>query len=161
MAKLVLPLLLALLFGCSASKPVGGSAQADAPVGKNWVLRELDGAPVKRANPEAATIRLDADGRIAGTSACNDVGGEELTWTADASGRSGSIERNQLGTMVTTVVGCWDARAIASGDRFWTQMRNARSWSANATTLTIRFSDGSAAMLASGPRAVASPQAQP
>ena len=161
MTKLVLPLLLALLFGCSASKPVGGPAQADASVRKNWVLRELDGAPVKRANPEAATIRLEAGGRIAGTSACNDVGGDELTWIADASGRSGTIGRNQLGTMVTTVVVCSDARAVVSGDRFWKQIRNARSWSANATTLTIRFSDGSIAVLASDPTAVASPQAQP
>jgi len=152
MFKLTLPLLFAWLSGCSASGLVDGPGQTNALAGKNWVLRELDGARVERANPEAGTLRLQANGRIAGTSACNDVGGDELTWTAGASGRTGSIERNQLGTMVTTVMGCLDARAVASGGRFWAQMRNARSWSANANVLTIRFPDGSAALLTSGPR---------
>ena len=151
MLRHALPLL-ALLSGCGATGIVDPPVKIAAVTGKVWVLRQLEGQHVNRTDAEAATIRFLADHWIVGTSACNDVGGEELTWSANSSGRTGAFRRNQTGATITTAAGCLDALAMQLGDRFWARMIDARDWSASATTLTIRFSDGSGALLAPVPR---------
>lgn len=146
MVRHALPLL-ALVSGCSGSAIVDRSVQNVELAGIVWALRQFEGERVERTDPEAATIRFLADRGIVGTSACNDVGGEELTWSADTSGKKGAIKRSWTGATITTLVGCQDSLAAQLGDRFWARMLAARDWSASATTLTIKFSDGSSALL--------------
>lgn len=48
---------------------------------------------------------------------------------------------------MSTMIGCLDAPAVIVGDRFWTLMKKARSWSIDNDVLTIYFADGSEAEL--------------
>ena len=115
--------------------------------GTTWALRELSGRRVVRTRLESATFSFLEDGGVAGMSACNRVGGEELSWTATRSGRDGTFNRDPLGAMITTAVGCGDDAAMQVGDDFWSRMSKARGWSTSGQSLSISFSDGSTARL--------------
>lgn len=112
-----------------------------------WGLRQFDGMRVASGPLEPATIRFYANNAIGGTAACNAVGGQELTWTAEPSGRTGAFGRNERSATITTAVGCSDPEAAALGDRFWSRMLKARRWTTSALTLHITFADGSKAVL--------------
>ena len=142
----------ALMIGCGALL-TAGVALANVPVqnaglvvGK-WSLRQFQGRSIKHADPEAATLRFLANNRIVGTAACNDVGGDEVTWSADLSGAKGAFARNQAVATITTTVGCANASSMKTGSRFWTRMSDAHDWSLRGKTLTIRFADGATALL--------------
>lgn len=147
MAKVV-PILFACLWASSSSAALGPHIQKAAAIDTSWALRELDGRRVADAKPETATIRLSADHKVFGTSVCNYVGGEEISWNGDQSASSGTFDRNRSGATITTAARCADARAMALGHRFWAQMTTARAWSSNGVTLTIWFADGSKALFA-------------
>ncbi len=138
--------LLSLLSACATSGSVGRPVRYAELTGKVWVLRQLDGARVNRIDSEAVTVRFLPDHGIVGTSVCNDVGGEQLTWSAVSSG-AGVFRLDKTGATIITVVGCQDTSAAQLGDRFWAKMIDARAWSVTMTILTIRFSDGSTAAL--------------
>ena len=146
MSRCALPLL-ALVSGCT-SPAIDWAPQSISSEGATWALRQFAGKQVKRSDPEAATVRFLADHKTVGTSACNDVGGEELTWSADASGEHGAINHDQTRGTITTVVRCSSISAVQLGNCFWADMIKARAWSTTATTLTIEFADRSEARLA-------------
>lgn len=118
-----------------------------------WALRQFGGMPVNLADPEAATIRFKANGAIEGTSACNSVGGQELTWSSEPSGQAGLFHRNEKSATITTAVGCSNTSAAALGDKFWSRMLEARRWSISEFTLRITFANGSGAVLKPPPDA--------
>ena len=114
--------------------------------GKKWILRQLGGEPVRRTDPEAATISLMTNHAVAGTVSCNHVDGKEVTWFAGPSGRKGLFKHNKREPTLMTVMGCSDPAPGQLGGRLWEQMRLSRTWSVTMTTLTITFSDGSTAI---------------
>ena len=142
----------ALMIGCGTLVTTG-VALANAPVQnvglirENWSLRQFEGRSVKHADPEAATLRFLANNRIVGTAACNDVDGDELTWSANPAGAKGAFARNQTGATIITTAGCADASSMKTGGQFWARMSDAHDWSLGAKTLTIKFSDGATAIL--------------
>jgi hypothetical protein len=71
-----------------------------------------------------------------------------INWSADPAGAKGTFARNQAGATIITAAGCANASSIKTGSRFWARMGDARDWSLNAKTLTVRFTDGSIALLA-------------
>lgn len=141
-----------LMIGCGTLLTTG-VALANVPVQnavlvrEDWSLRQFEGRSVKHADPEAVTLRFLADNRIIGTAACNDVGGDELTWSADSAGAKGAFARNQTGATITTTAGCADASSMRTGSQFWARMSDAHDWSLSGNTLTIKFNDGATALL--------------
>ncbi len=111
-----------------------------------WALRSLENRSVPRFHLEAVTLRLQPDHGIGGTASCNSVGGNEFTWTAVSSAR-GSFAREPSQPTITTAVGCNDVAATQIADRFWTLMSKAREWSIDRDNLSIRFDDGTVAVL--------------
>ena len=148
MADVVLRgLLLVAVSGCSAMGPnddFRASGRLDARV---WALREMDSRPVPTTRPEAATIRLASDHTVRGSSACNHVGGEEIRWARDPQVREGTFRRHAAGATIITAMGCADEARMILGDRFWERMVHAATWSIEKNSLTIRFDDGSSALL--------------
>ena len=150
MTKYVAMLLFALGQGCSEPRTDEGSTSL---IRGSWILRQLEGRHIGHSSPEAATVRFLANHFIAGTAVCNDVGGDELTWSAEVSGHEGSFDQDRSAATITTAVGCLDYRAMQIGDRFWALMGDARGWSVKGNSLTISFSNGSKAVLVSMNRA--------
>jgi len=110
-------------------------------------LAEIRRSFVKHANPEAVTLRFLANNRIVGTAACNDVGGDKLTWSADLPGTKGTFARNQAGATIITTAGCANASPMRAGSQFGTRMSGAHDWSLKGKALTIKFADGATALL--------------
>ena len=96
---------------------------------------------------KAATLRLNPDRTVTGTWACNDVGPGKLRWAGASGGSRGTIDADGTGPGIVTVVGCGDASAVATADRFWRLMDTARAWSVDRGGLSITFADGSGAHL--------------
>ena len=142
----------ALMIG-SGTLLTAGVALANLPVQnagsvvQKWSLRQFEGRSVKHANPEAVTLRFLANNRIVGTAACNDVGGDELTWSANLAGTNGAFARNQAGATIITTAGCANASSMRTGSQFWTRMSGAHDWSLRGKALTIKFADGATALL--------------
>ncbi len=130
-----------LLGGCRAEFSDRPAARGEL-VDQVWVLREVKGAMAGQGDPPGATLRFGGDHRIAGTEDCNDVFSPDYRWSADSSGVDGRFRPGPLGK---TAVGC--GVTTTTGERFWHAMSDARTWSARRDILTIRFADGSQAVL--------------
>lgn len=144
---------IAALMIASGTLLTAGVALANLPVQnagsvvERWSLRQFEGRSVKHGNPEAVTLRFLANNRMVGTAACNDVGGDELTWSADLAGTKGIFARNQAGATIITTAVCANASSMRTGSQFWTRMSGARYWSLRGKSLTIEFADGATALL--------------
>jgi heat shock protein HslJ len=130
----------------SAAAVVAGSPVVDAPV-TVWTLLRLGNVAVPPAKPVAATLVLGKHHAVGGTVACNSVAGSRITWVSSRSGRQGRFLQHLGEYMPSTVMLCGDAVTTSIGGTFWQKMRSARSWSATPDRLTVRFADGSTAVL--------------
>lgn len=146
-ARRITIVLLAALTGCSTPMPVDRPVAGDHVTARIWGLRDLQGNRVIASGPETATLRFLPGHGIAGTASCNDVGGKEHSWSADASGTAGTFAHDPSQPTIRTVAGCRDLQGTETGNRFWDMMATARGWSVSSGTLTIGFADGSRAAL--------------
>jgi len=142
----------ALMIGCGTLLTAGVAlanlpVQSAGSVVEKWSLRQFEGQSIKHADPEAVTLRFLANNRIVGTAACNDVGGDELTWSADLANTKGKFARNRGGATIITTAGCANASSRRTGSHFWTRMSDAHDWSLMGKALTIKFADGATALL--------------
>lgn len=134
---------LAPLAGCvDASMPRPVPTPATVIESTTWTLRELDGRQAPRGRSPAATVTFVRGGAVAGTSACNDVGGDGIGWRPD-----GGFTHRPDQPMISTLVGCRDQAGVAFGGTFWSKMEQARSWTRDGFRLFITFADGSRAGL--------------
>lgn len=139
--------LLPALTACGTAVPVNRPVAGDRITARIWGLRDLQGTRVNAAGSEAATLRFLPDRGIAGTASCNQVGGRQTSWSADAPGTAGTFAHDPSQPTIRTVAGCRNLRGMETGNRFWDMMATARRWSVSSGTLTIGFADGSRAAL--------------
>lgn len=105
----------------------------------HWELMKIGNEPAPRGRTPAAIVSFTPNDWIFGTEACNDTGapvrwiGGRFIWLRNGGGR--------------TDMGCNDEAAMAFGNRFWTLMRNAKSWRVDGERLLIALPDGSLAEL--------------
>jgi len=126
-----------LLMACTAPAtgepaPTGGTGGTTAPAGElagtRWVLSDLNGtAPVAEA-----TLQFDAEGRLAGTTGCNQYGG------------SYSVEGANLavGELVSTEMACTADGVMQQELNFLNALSQATGYSIVGETLTIEAADG-------------------
>jgi heat shock protein HslJ len=106
-----------------------------AMAGTTWQLETLDGRPVPAGRVVAATLTFRRDGRIEGTSGCNDMG-STIRW------RQGLFRTGGAKITAMTLVPCEDEAADQTGANFWGKFRSARSWKRANDSLQITFADG-------------------
>ncbi|PAX08992.1 META domain-containing protein [Sphingomonas lenta] len=113
-----------------------------AIAGTTWALRELDRQRAPDGPYPAATLTFRESGTFGGTNACNDVGGGSR-W------HRGWFERpaDAYAVPLSTVIGCPEPSIGEVGAKFWSRMRQARTWARDGGTLWITFADGSRAGL--------------
>ena len=118
----------------------GPRREPSALAGSTWELVRLGNEVAPRSRTPPAVVTFAPDGSVHGSEACNDTGGT-VRWTdrGFAPTREEGRER--------TAMGCGDERAVAFGDRFWSLLREARTWRRVGESLLIQLRDGSEAEL--------------
>lgn len=109
-----------------------------AMAGSTWQLDRLGGKPAPTGRSVAATLTFRRDGRIEGTSGCNDMG-STIRW------RQGIFRTGGARISALTLVPCDDQAADQAGSDFWNKFRSARSWKRDGDKLQVKFADGSEA----------------
>lgn len=109
-----------------------------ALAGTTWQLEMFDGRPAPTGRVVAVTLTFRRDGRIEGTSGCNDIG-STIRW------RQGLFRTGGAKISAMTLVPCEDEAADQTGAIFWEKFRSARSWKRTNDRLQIKFADGSEA----------------
>lgn len=109
-----------------------------AMAGSTWLLETFDGRPAPTGRSVAATLTFRRDGRIEGTSGCNDMG-STIRW------RQGLFKTGGARINALTLVPCEDQAADQLGSGFWDKFRSARSWKRDGDRLQVKFADGSEA----------------
>jgi heat shock protein HslJ len=134
-AALLGVLLLAACAAPSAEQPAptgaaGGATEpaAEGLAGTSWALSDLDGNP-----PVAeATLQFDAEGRLAGTTGCNQYSG----------GYSAEGDTLAVGELISTKMACTAAGVMEQETRFLGALGQAASYSIAGDTLTIEGASG-------------------
>lgn len=106
-----------------------------AMAGSTWQLETFDGHPAPIGRVVAATLTFRRDGRIEGTSGCNDIG-STIRW------RQGLFRTGGARISAVTLAPCDDEAANQMGSSFWHKFRGVRSWKRVNDRLQITFSDG-------------------
>jgi heat shock protein HslJ len=110
-----------------------------AMAGSTWLLETFDGRPAPTGRSVAATLTFRRDGRVEGTSGCNDMG-STIRW------RQGLFKTGGAKLNALTLVPCEDQAADQLGSSFWDKFRSARSWKRDGERLRVKFADGTEAM---------------
>lgn len=113
----------------------------ERPTASTWKVERLASESAPAAQPPAATVKMWSNGRLAGTSSCNGVGGAAI-WHPDGS------FTNLDQPMISTLQACDDTPASrAFAEEFWRKMLTAKHWGSSGISMEIKFSDGSKAIL--------------
>jgi|SRR5436305_1229348 hypothetical protein len=140
----LLMLVTAALAGCASVPGATGLSRSEV-VNRVWTLRTLQGE--RLSGQRIATLRLDYDGAVTGTLACNTLGPSKLRWTRLPPGSHGTIDTGGAGAGIITTAKCGNTSAVRTADRFWQLMNTAKTWSLEHGGLRVTFADNTDAYL--------------